>query len=109
MHALYVLAVTTGMREAEMLGLTWEDVDLEIRSTRRSDRHQPEHGGVVGGMGESHFVRRHTLQRVEGSGSSDRPRPTSPDEPSPSARRGRRAEGASNAADGGADGGWRTG
>ena len=27
-HALYVLAVTTGMRSAEMLGLTWEDIDL---------------------------------------------------------------------------------
>lgn len=27
-HALYVLALTTGMRSAEMLGLTWEDIDL---------------------------------------------------------------------------------
>lgn len=27
-HALYVLAVTTGMRSAELLGLTWEDIDL---------------------------------------------------------------------------------
>ena len=26
MHALYVLALTTGMREAEMLGLTWADI-----------------------------------------------------------------------------------
>jgi integrase len=31
MHAFYVLALTTGMREAEMLGLEWTDVDLERR------------------------------------------------------------------------------
>lgn len=29
LHALWVLATTTGMREAEMLALTWSDVDLE--------------------------------------------------------------------------------
>jgi integrase len=29
LHAFWVLAVTTGMREAEMLGLTWESVDLD--------------------------------------------------------------------------------
>ncbi len=28
-EALYVLAVTTGMRQGELLGLKWEDVDLE--------------------------------------------------------------------------------
>jgi integrase len=28
-EALYVLAVTTGMRSGELLGLRWEDVDLE--------------------------------------------------------------------------------
>jgi integrase len=28
-EALYVLAVTTGMREGELLGLRWQDVDLE--------------------------------------------------------------------------------
>ena len=28
-EALYVLAVHTGMREGELLGLKWEDVDLE--------------------------------------------------------------------------------
>ena len=27
-HALYVLAVTTGMRSAELLGLTWDRIDL---------------------------------------------------------------------------------
>jgi integrase len=29
LHALYVLAVTTGMRQGELLGLTWDAVDLE--------------------------------------------------------------------------------
>ena len=31
-EALYWLAVTTGMREGELLGLRWQDVDLERRS-----------------------------------------------------------------------------
>jgi len=30
--ALYMLAVTTGLREGELLGLRWQDVDLERRS-----------------------------------------------------------------------------
>ncbi len=29
LEALYVLAITTGMRQGELLGLKWEDVDLE--------------------------------------------------------------------------------
>lgn len=29
LEALYVPAVTTGMRQGELLGLGWEDVDLE--------------------------------------------------------------------------------
>jgi integrase len=29
LEALYVLAVTTGMRSGELLGLRWEDVDLQ--------------------------------------------------------------------------------
>jgi integrase len=32
-HALYVLAVTTGMRSAELLGLTWDDLDLSVTPT----------------------------------------------------------------------------
>lgn len=33
-EALYVLAIHTGMREGELLGLKWEDVDLEQRVFR---------------------------------------------------------------------------
>jgi integrase len=34
LHALWVLAATTGMREAEMLALTWSDIDLDAASVR---------------------------------------------------------------------------
>ncbi len=33
-HALYVLAVTTGMRQGEILGLTWDNADLEAGTVR---------------------------------------------------------------------------
>jgi integrase len=33
-EALYTLAITTGMRQGELLGLRWRDVDLERRSIR---------------------------------------------------------------------------
>ena len=29
LEALYVLAITTGMRQGELLGLRWRDVDVE--------------------------------------------------------------------------------
>ena len=32
LYALYVLAVTTGMRQGELLGLKWEDLDLEAET-----------------------------------------------------------------------------
>jgi integrase len=41
--ALYVLAVTTGLRQGELLGLKWEDVDLEdggVRVRRTLARHK---------------------------------------------------------------------
>ncbi|MDQ6853872.1 MAG: site-specific integrase [Actinomycetota bacterium] len=34
LEALYVLAITTGMRQGELLGLRWRDVDLEGSSLR---------------------------------------------------------------------------
>lgn len=33
-EALYVLAITTGLRRGELLGLHWDDVDLERRTVR---------------------------------------------------------------------------
>ncbi len=35
-HALYVLAVTTGMHSGELLGLQWRDIDLEVGTLRVS-------------------------------------------------------------------------
>lgn len=32
LHALYVLALTTGMRQGELLGLQWDDIDFKNRS-----------------------------------------------------------------------------
>jgi integrase len=32
LYALYVLAVTTGMRQGELLGLKWEDLDLQAKT-----------------------------------------------------------------------------
>jgi len=34
LEALFVLAVSTGMRQGELLGLGWEDVDLEAKTAR---------------------------------------------------------------------------
>jgi integrase len=39
--ALYVLAVTTGLRQGELLGLMWEDVDLEGATLRVRHTLQP--------------------------------------------------------------------
>jgi integrase len=44
LEALYVLAVHTGMREGELLGLKWEDVDLE-RGVLRLRRSLVREGG----------------------------------------------------------------
>jgi integrase len=46
LEALYVLAVTTGMRQGELLGLKWQDVDLEA-GTLGIQRTLTRHGGKV--------------------------------------------------------------
>ena len=65
LEALYVLAVTTGMRQGELLGLGWEDVDLEAGVLR---------------------VRR-TLTLAKGGPASPSPRPGGAAGPSGSQRR----------------------
>lgn len=47
-HALYALALTSGMRLGELLGLKWEDVDFEGArlSVRRALQHQKGRGYV---------------------------------------------------------------
>jgi integrase len=63
-EALYMLAVTTGLRQGELLGLKWEDVDLEdggIRVRRTLTRHK---GRLV--LGEPKTKRsRRTVQLTE--------------------------------------------
>ena len=46
LEALYVLALTTGMREGELLGLKWEDVDFERKKVqvRRTISRIPHQG-----------------------------------------------------------------
>lgn len=47
-HALYVLAVTTGMRQGELFGLRWHDIDLDAGKlmVRRALQRQNEAGLV---------------------------------------------------------------
>ncbi len=45
LEALYVLAVTTGLRQGELLGLRWQDVDLEKKVVRvRQQLSRSKHG-----------------------------------------------------------------
>jgi integrase len=55
LHALWVLAATTGMREAEMLGLTWDDIHLgdddgRIHSDVGRRVGAGDRGGSAGGL-----------------------------------------------------------
>lgn len=47
-HALYVLALTLGARQGELLGLQWEDVDLEGRTLRIRQQLSEVGGQIVG-------------------------------------------------------------
>jgi integrase len=46
-EALYYLAVTTGMRLGELLGLCWSNVDWETGRLRIQRQAQPQRGGMV--------------------------------------------------------------
>src|SRR5579859_1926623 len=49
LEALYVLALTTGMRQGELLGLKWEDVDITLGTVqvRRTIARLPGKGFTV--------------------------------------------------------------
>jgi integrase len=90
LHALWTLAATTGMREAEMLALTWADIELgdddglDNRRVPRVPSHHVGGGGHAGSDGGAHQLHGHhgsadigprlqasvtvraTLHRVEG-------------------------------------------
>jgi integrase len=75
--AFWVLAITTGLREAEMLGLTWEDVDLGDARAHLDGRSALELGAAAGGAGVRAVPGlpssgttvhvRHTLHRIDGA------------------------------------------
>jgi integrase len=70
LEALYVLAVHTGMRRGELLGLKWDDVDLDTSTVRvRRTLTRPENGRRIA-LGEpktkkSRRTVRLTLRAVE--------------------------------------------
>lgn len=47
LHALYVLALTTGMRQGELLGLRWSDVDLTAGTLTVQRTLQYQKGGAL--------------------------------------------------------------
>lgn len=49
LEALYVLALTTGARQGELLALQWDNVDLErgVMEIRRTIQHVPKKGWVI--------------------------------------------------------------
>ena len=78
LEALYMLAVHTGMREGELLGLKWEDVDLE-RGVLRLRHALVREGGKVSSRGsqdsqepperQTHPRRHRSLEETTLSGS----------------------------------------
>jgi integrase len=67
MHALWRLALATGLRLGELLGLAWEDVDLEghaITVRSQLQRLPPEQGGDVNGWARTPPKAARTLERL---------------------------------------------
>jgi integrase len=71
LHALWVLAATTGMREAEMLALTWQDIDMGGDADRPDAARAGMSTRAFEGSSPSAtqpFVRVHsTLHRIDGA------------------------------------------
>ena len=59
LEAFFVLALTTGARRGELLGLSWRDVDLDVGTVtiRQALRRGPEGGYVVGPPKNSASIR----------------------------------------------------
>jgi integrase len=56
--ALYVLALTTGMRQGELLGLRWQDIDLEKRILRVRVNVQESNGRFILAETKTEYSRR---------------------------------------------------
>jgi integrase len=70
LEALYVLAVTAGLRVGELLGLKWEDVDLDtvtlrIRRTRSQARSGPTFTTPKNGKGRSIKLTRRAVEALK--------------------------------------------
>jgi integrase len=64
-EALYVLALTTGMREGELLALRWQDIDLEQRSLQvRVSLQESRPGYIVAEPKTAYSRRRMMLAQV---------------------------------------------
>lgn len=65
LEALYVLAVTTGMRQGELLGLRWRDVDLDDRALAvRASLQRIRGGPICAEPKTAHSRRRITLTEL---------------------------------------------
>jgi len=65
LEALYVLAITTGMRQGELLGVRWRDVDLETRQLQiRGAMQRTEQGRAIGATKTTNSKRRLDLAPV---------------------------------------------
>jgi integrase len=68
LEALYVLAITTGMRQGELLGLRWQDVDLERRQlqlVRQLKTRQSRRAVLLPELAASALVEHRQRQAVE--------------------------------------------
>jgi integrase len=61
LEALYVLAITTGMRQGELLGLRWRDVDLDAGSVQIRGSMQATSEGLQIAAPKTPGSRRHVL------------------------------------------------
>jgi integrase len=68
LEALYVLAITTGMRQGELLGLRWQDVDLErgrLQLVRQLKNRQSRRAVLLPELAATALVRHRDRQAVE--------------------------------------------